>query len=116
MKTILTNIKRASVEMILLSLLEKEDRYGYQMTQEIKERSNGQFTLLEGSMYPILSRLSKNGDVELREERAAARMIRVYYHLTDSGHKRLEEMRKTFREQLALIDLLTDYTEKNKNG
>lgn len=115
MKTIITNLKRASVEMLLLTLLAEEDKYGYQMTQEIKERSNGNFTLLEGSMYPILYRLSESGDVEFKEVKVGIRMTRIYYHLTDSGRIRLETMRKTFREQLLLIDSLTGFMEDNTN-
>jgi PadR family transcriptional regulator PadR len=47
MQTIITNLKRASVEIILLSLLCEEPMYGYQLAQEIKKRSNGQFSLME---------------------------------------------------------------------
>ncbi len=113
MKTIITNLKRASVEMILLSLLSEEDKYGYQMTQEIKEKSGGEFTLLEGSMYPILYRLSENGDIVFREVKVGPRMTRIYYHITESGLERLKSMRKTFRDQLTLINSLTNYTEEN---
>lgn len=111
MKTIATNLKRASVEMVLLSLLAKEDKYGYQMTQEIKKQTEGQFTLLEGSMYPILYRLCENGDVEFREVKVGVRMTRIYYHITESGLERLKQMRETFRQQLEMINKLTNYTE-----
>lgn len=50
MQTIITNLKRASVEIILLSLLCEEPMYGYQLAQEIKKRSNGQFSLMEASI------------------------------------------------------------------
>lgn len=99
--------------MMLLALLSEEDKYGYQMSQEIKSKSNGAFTLLEGSMYPILYRLCEHGDVEFREVKVGARLTRIYYHITDSGRARLREMRKTFREQLALINSLTDFMEEH---
>lgn len=65
MQTIITNLKRASVEIILLSLLCEEPMYGYQLAQEIKKRSNGQFSLMEASMYPVLGRLKEQGDVTM---------------------------------------------------
>lgn len=115
MKTIITNLKRASVEMILLSLLSEDDKYGYQMTQEIKEKSDGKLTLLEGSMYPILYRLSENGDIVFREVKVGARMTRIYYHITESGLERLKSMRKTFKEQLTIINSLTNYEKEDSN-
>lgn len=114
MKTITTNLKRASVEMILLSLLEREDKYGYQMTQEIRMETDGKFSLLEGSMYPILYRLTQNGYIDFREVKSGIRMTRIYYHITESGRERLAQMRKTFREQLATIDSLANFTENQE--
>ena len=45
------------MEMILLKVLEKQDCYGYQITQIIKKASNNNISLAEGTMYPILYRL-----------------------------------------------------------
>ncbi len=107
MKSIIANLKRASVELILLSLLDKEDMYGYQMTQEIKKRTDGQLTLIEGSMYTILNRLKEYGDVTFRQVPSGPRMIRVYYSITDTGRQHLEEMRTTFNKYVDIINDLT---------
>lgn len=103
MKAITGNLKRASVEMLLLSLLTEQDMYGYQMVQEIRRRSNGEYSLLEGSMYPILYRLSDEGFISYEERRVGERLTRVYYTITPAGLKRLEEMEKLFDDYIKLI-------------
>ena len=52
MKTsnLISNYKKATIEMMLLKLLSEQDMYGYQLSQELKKRSNQNYTILEGSM------------------------------------------------------------------
>ena len=100
------NLKRATIELILLSLLTEQDMYGYQMTQEIKKRTDGKLTLIEGSMYTILNRLKEYGDVTFRQVQSGPRMIRVYYSITDTGRKHLEEMRATYNQYIDIINSL----------
>ena len=44
------NLKRGTVELLLLTLLGEQDMYGYQLSQTLAQRSEGLFTLQEGSM------------------------------------------------------------------
>ena len=103
MNSIVINLKRASIELILLSLLKEEDKYGYQLAQEIKKRSDNNFSVLEGSMYTILNRLKESGDVTFHNEIVGKKMTRVYYHITEEGLAHLEEMEKTFNETVEMI-------------
>ena len=104
MKTLINNFKRATIEMLLLSLLEKEDMYGYQIVQTLKKKSDGRISVLEGSMYPILYRLSESGDIVCEEIKVGVRLTRIYYHMTDSGKVRLEELKKTFHEYIDVVN------------
>ena len=88
MQTIITNLTRASVEIILLSLLCEEPMYGYQLAQEIKKRSNGQFSLMEASMYPVLGRLKEQGDVTMETVQKTPKSKRVYYILYRRSHRK----------------------------
>lgn len=90
------NFKKGSVELLVLAVLSKEDMYGYQITQKIKEYSDGLFTVLEGSLYPILYRLSNEGYVT---ENAVAikRRMRVYYHLEESGREYFKKCLEEYR-------------------
>lgn len=104
MENVKANIKRASVEMILLALLSKEDKYGYQMAQELKKLTNNELTLLEGSMYPILYRLTDSEDITAYEKQVGRRLTRVYYHLTEKGQERMRDLIHSFRDHIAVVE------------
>ena len=72
------------VELILLAMLKNEDKYGYQISQEVSDLSNGYLCLKEGSMYPVLYKLMEKGYIKSRTEKIGEKRTRVYYHLEDS--------------------------------
>lgn len=100
------NIKKATIEMLLLKLLSEEDMYGYQLSQELKKRSNGNYTILEGSMYPILYRLADQNYISFFEKKVGKRQSRVYYHLEIAGLKYLEDMKQSYSDYLNTISFL----------
>ena len=53
--------QRGVMALILLSLLRREDMYGYQLVQETERRSGGRLKTQEGSLYPVLYRLQEQG-------------------------------------------------------
>ncbi len=79
-----------STGMLLLKLLEKEDMYGYQMTEELRLRSNEVFSLKAGTLYPLLHSLETKGYVRSYLGMAAGRERR-YYALTKEGRSHLGE-------------------------
>lgn len=103
MNSITSNLKRACAEMFLLRLLHEEDMYGYQMAQQIKKRTNGRFSILEGSMYPILTRLLNKGYVTYENRQITDRLIRVYYHITDEGKIYYKELLEIFINDVEVI-------------
>jgi len=84
------------MEMILLKVLEKQDCYGYQITQIIKKASDGNITLAEGTMYPILYRLLDNGYISDEKKLVGKRLTRIYYHLEPKGLDYLNELTKEY--------------------
>ncbi|MBE5922746.1 MAG: helix-turn-helix transcriptional regulator [Lachnospiraceae bacterium] len=90
------NLKRGSVELLLLTLLSEGDMYGYQLTQELEQRSHGLYVLQETSMYPMLYRMVDKGLISDRQEKVGKRRVRVYYHLEDAGKEYLREIRKDY--------------------
>lgn len=113
MNQIVMNLKRAVIELLLLTLLTEEDKYGYQLTQEIKKRTNGKLTILEGSMYTVLNRLKEDGDVTFRHVQSGPRMVRVYYSITDIGRQHLQEKRAIYDEYTQII---YDFIEQGENN
>lgn len=77
--------------MLILKLLGTEDMYGYQMIRELEGRSENIFSLKEGTLYPILHNLERQGDIESYEKVSETGRKRKYYHLTRSGNKTLAQ-------------------------
>lgn len=99
------NFKRGTAEMLVLYLLSKEDLYGYQITQAFAQKSNGAYTMLEGSLYPILYKLTEVGYISDYTEQVGKRRVRRYYHLEEKG-------KEYYKEIVAEYDLITDSISK----
>lgn len=80
-----------STTLLILSLLSREELYGYQMITELSRRSDHTFELKEGTLYPILHSLEADGLVTVREKAAETGRMRKYYRITKKGLKMLEE-------------------------
>jgi len=82
------NYAAISTPLLVLSILQEEDMYGYQIIKELEIRSNKEFTFKEGSLYPVLYLLNETGmlSVRLEKDKNTNRM-RKYYSLTKEGRK-----------------------------
>ncbi|MBO6011104.1 MAG: helix-turn-helix transcriptional regulator, partial [Oscillospiraceae bacterium] len=78
------------LDLLILSLLSEREMYGYEIVTELARRSDETFLLREGTLYPLLHRLEKEGAVAAREDKAAGRPRR-YYRLTKKGGEKLAE-------------------------
>lgn len=85
-----------STSLLLLKLLADGDKYGYQMIEELRRRSDRTFELKAGTLYPLLHSLEQKGLITAWESDAETRPRR-YYHLTDSGRRQLEEKETEWR-------------------
>lgn len=85
-----------SMALLVMKLLEDRDMYGYQMIEELKNRSDNTFHLKAGSLYPLLHSLEEKGYVSAYEQEAAAGKPRRYYHLTSQGHEALAEKEQSW--------------------
>lgn len=89
-------IKRGTVEVLVLTLLQDSDMYGYQISQELATRSNGLYVLAESSLYPTLYRLLEKKVITDRQEKVGIRRTRVYYHLEKKGEEYLKAIRAEY--------------------
>lgn len=83
--------------MLVLSLLRREEMYGYQLITELARRSDQTFQLKEGTLYPILHTLEAERLVTVREREAETGRIRKYYRITKKGLRALEEKKEEWR-------------------
>ena len=79
--------------MLILALLEGGDMYGYQMIEALARRSSDLFQMKEGTLYPILHSLEKDGCLSSYQQEAPSGRMRKYYKLTRKGKKLLDEKR-----------------------
>jgi PadR family transcriptional regulator PadR len=77
--------------MLVLKLLEPKDMYGYQIIEELAEKSDELFRLKTGTLYPLLHGLEKDGIVSSYDENADSQRVRKYYSLTKKGKALLEK-------------------------
>lgn len=88
-----SQMKKGVLDMLVLSLLRSEAKYGYQIIQEMKEKSDETFLLKDGTLYPILYRLEDDGLVVSRWSVALEKQApRKYYEITEAGLKALDEI------------------------
>ena len=92
-----------STSLLLLKLLADGDKYGYQMIEELRRRSDRTFELKAGTLYPLLHALEQEGWVTAREEPAAGGRTRRYYHLTGSGREALGKKEAEWRSYAAAV-------------
>jgi PadR family transcriptional regulator PadR len=91
-------IKKGSAELLVLALLEREQRHGYDIARLIASRSKGVLTFHAASLYPLLYRLEKRRWIEGRWVEKAGQRRRRYYRLTPAGKKILAAQRSSWRE------------------
>lgn len=87
-----------SATLLVLSLLSGEDKYGYQMIAELEAKSDHTFTMKEGTLYPILHTLERDGAVKSYEKEAPTGRTRKYYHVTKKGLRLLDEKKEEWTE------------------
>jgi len=88
--------------MCLLSLIEEEATYGYEMVNKLRDR--GLDLASEGSIYPLLSRLQKQGIIEGYLVQSTAGPARKYYRMSPDGRKVLEQWRTEWQQFSTAIE------------
>ncbi|MDO4668085.1 MAG: PadR family transcriptional regulator [Streptococcus sp.] len=89
------------IEFLILSLVEKEDSYGYEISQTIKLIA----TIKESTLYPILKKLEKNNFLTTYMQEYQGRK-RKYYHLTNEGTEQLIFLKQEWNNYTERIDAI----------
>lgn len=96
MATISKQLKKGVIDILILQLLSIENMYGYQLIQELDNKSNGVFLMKEGTLYPVVYRLEDAGLIESYwdNEDLKRRVPRKYYKIKEQGLLELENMKE----------------------
>ena len=95
--------------MLVLSVLEKEELYGYMIIKRIAEKSDDTFMFKEGTLYPILHNFEANGYVKSYTVEADGRK-RKYYKITQKGIKVLAEVKAEWENYTSAVRKVIDVT------
>lgn len=91
-------MKKGVLDMLVLRLLKEEAKYGYQIIQELKEKSAETFSLKDGTLYPVLYRLEDDKLVVSKWSEAEGKQVpRKYYEITEAGQRALEEIEAVWK-------------------
>jgi PadR family transcriptional regulator PadR len=105
-------LKRGSLELIVLHLLESGEAYGYEIVTKVTTRSNGALGVTDGTLYPVLYRLERAGFVAVRWDTPERGVPRKYYRLTKSGR---EELARLTLEWRAFADAMAKLLSGEEN-
>lgn len=96
--------------MLILSLVEREDMYGYEMIIELARRSQDTFQMKEGTLYPILHTLEKEKCLTSYQQMAPTGRMRKYYRITPLGRKLLTEKRAEWAQFSQGVDQVLSFS------
>jgi len=88
--------------MCLLSIIEEETSYGYEMVSKLRDR--GLDLASEGSIYPLLSRLQKQGLIDGYLVQSSEGPARKYYRMSDEGRETLDQWKREWLEFSRSVD------------
>jgi PadR family transcriptional regulator, regulatory protein PadR len=100
-------LKKGSAELLILSLIERRPRHGYEISKLIEQRSEGLLKFNVASFYPMLYRLERRGFITGQWVEKEGQRRRRYYQLTAEGKKVLKEQRGCWADFVHAINRIT---------
>ena len=104
-------MRKGILEYCILSILSRNDAYASDIIKELKE---SKLIVVEGTLYPLLTRQKNAGLLSYRWEESTQGPPRKYYTITESGTKFLQELDQSWKELVDAIKYLNSKTEPKK--
>jgi len=98
---------KGNTDSLLLCLISREPTYGYKIVKELEQRSNGYFRFKEGTLYPALHRLEREGLIEGRWQILPNGQQRRYYFITAKGQEVLAARLATWQDFSTAVKAVT---------
>ena len=93
--------KKATLQLLILSILSGGEMYAYEIAQTILEKSNGKYKA--PLLYTSISKLEENGFVSESKKETVANRMRVYYRITDSGRAYLNLLKDLYKDLTGVV-------------
>ena len=99
-----SDLKRGSLELLILSSLENGRRHGYEIGKQLEYRSGGRLEFKVSTLYSILYRMEDRGWIKGRWVEKRGERRRCYYTLTSAGTGQLKSQRAEWREFSSMVN------------
>ncbi len=99
-------LKRGSMELLILSALDGETRHGYEIGKLLEHRSGGQLEFRVSTLYSVLYRMEERGWLKGRWVEKKGQRRRCYYTMTKPGQEVLAAQRKEWKAFTAMVNEL----------
>ncbi|MEI4801371.1 MULTISPECIES: PadR family transcriptional regulator [unclassified Bacillus (in: firmicutes)] len=96
-------ILKGSIDILLLSIIQQHDTYGYEIIQKLKENSKDAYNMSQGTLYPALKRLEQKELITSYWGESETGMKRKFYRITANGEKILQEKLTAWDQITTLI-------------
>ena len=96
-----TQLRKGILELAVMGVLYHERHYGYSLVRVLSE--SGSISLKEGTVYPILARLDRDGLVRTEWVESAQGPPRKYYAITPAGRQLFDELSQEFSTLVSLV-------------
>ncbi|HLJ02321.1 MAG TPA: PadR family transcriptional regulator [Solirubrobacteraceae bacterium] len=106
--SLIPQLRRGVLEFCILALLRETERYGFEIVRRLTETDS--LVTTEGTLYPLLSRLRREGLVDTTWRESPSGPPRRYYHLTASGHEALKAFIAEWERFRASVDTVLGTT------
>lgn len=98
------DLLRGHTDMLILSILDKEDSYGYLINKKIEELTEGEFSFTEATLYTSFKRLLKTGYLTAYWLESDSGKKRKYYSITPTGIVRLKTQKEDWKKLTDVIN------------
>ena len=103
-------MKKGVLELCILSIITGKEAYASDILEELKA---SELIVVEGTLYPLLTRLKNEGLLSYRWEESKSGPPRKYYEITEIGKKVLKELDISWKEMVKAVDSLTKTNKFN---
>jgi len=97
-------LRKGMLEYCILSIVSEKEMYASDIMEKLKE---AKLIVVEGTLYPLLTRLKNDGLLNYRWEESKSGPPRKYYELTENGKQFLSELNDSWNELVESVRLLT---------
>lgn len=105
-------MRKGVLELCILSILSTGDHYPTEIIEKLKDTK---LVVVEGTLYPLLTRLKNMGLLTYRWEESTSGPPRKYYRLTEIGQQFLKELQVSWRELVDAVNKTIEQSRQNKN-